>query len=476
MVSAQFDLSLEHQSAQQKFAIDAYLPPFSKTALRSDSEKTIKIIEVRKQLKKIRTNLQLDHAKSDHLSLLLSMILSSIIDTDIKLSVSANKGATQWQQFSVSAQLEKIENLDEIASKRLIQSAENLGHFHSKPFNTLSSVQFCRDKAYLSTGEYGFTENQLDERTASVSISGGSNAYSPYYAILITRINHLSIAEHLIQDSEFSLQIQNFFKRCLDKDQLTQLQTGITNSLARTASDIGDELHIMDKQISLPKPNTQGGCDYINITPIINPNVFAATNRSIFYIKGQSVQFMSIELGGSNPSNAGTAVGEVAGQNLRLKMAFPRPQTNRAGQFLFSFNKRQCCFWSKAIKKQISDNLLQYSINLDITEENKRTILSKVVTVALQILIDQVQSIHIYLESLSTEPYQKIFKQLDTPYQACFTKNQSNEECKNCNEILLKTLKSSFRQLKIMAEFDEKELMREIEIQFKHQVNNKGGF
>jgi hypothetical protein len=475
MVSAQFDLSLEHQSAQQKFALDAYLPVFSKTALRSDSEKTIKIIEVRKQLKKIRTNLQLDHAKSDHLSLLLSMILSSIIDTEIKLSVSANKGATQWQQFNLSAQLEKIENLDEIASKRLIQSAENLGHFHSKPFNTLSSVQFCRDKAYLSTGEYGFTENQLDERTASVSISGGSNAYSAYYAILITRINHLSIAEHLIQDSKFSLQIQTFFKRCLDKDQLTQLQIGITNSLARTASDIGDELHIMDKQISLPKINTQGGCDYINITPIINPNVFAATNRSLFYIKGQSVQFMSIELGGSNPSNAGTAVGEVAGQNLRLKMAFPRPQVNQARRFLFSFNQRQCCFWSKSLKQQINANLLQCEINLDISKENKRKILRKVVAIALQVLIDQIQSIIIYFESLSKESYQKAFELLDKQYQACFLSKKSD---KLCNEILLKTLKSSFRQLKVMKslELSEQELMWEIETQFKDQINNKGGF
>jgi len=475
MVSIEIDLTndSEYALAQQNFAIDAYLPPFAKHKLSKDTQKAINTNEVRKQLKKIRTNIVITETKqSKHLSALLAIIVSSIVDIKIAIQVSAKKGAIRWESLSICTDFSAIAMLSKQLASRLVQSAENLGQFHSKPFNTLSSIQFCRDVEYSATGDYGFTENQLDNTTANLSISGGSNAFSAYYAILITRINRQSLAEQLTQNNTLALKIQEFFKQFIDKQSFIDLQKNIKTSLHKTASDIGDELHIMDKQIMLPQPNKNGGCDYINITPIINPTLFSASSNRIFYIKNQSVKFIQIPLGGTNPSNAGTAVGEVAGQNSRLQMTFPEPQTNKVQQYLLSFNQWRRCFWSKALKQQINSNLLQYRDNQDISKEQKRMLLKKVVAIAIEELLHQIQEIHLYLQSLNTTQYQTTLEFLHKDYYQIFS---PKKETTTPYDIGLKTLKSSFRQLPIYLDFDESALILEIVKQFQNQIHHKGG-
>jgi len=465
MTSLIIDLPKNLASANKQFALESYLPGFAKNKIAKDTEKAIKVDEARKQLKKIRTDLVIAETDIKSLKLLLAIIVSAIVDSDIQLTVTAKKEAKAWQAFSINANLEKIEKLEKKTSERLIQSAENLGHFHSKPFNTLSSVQFCRDKNYSATGEFGFTENQLSHHYANLSISGGSNAFSAFYAILITRINQLSLAEHLVQKTAISLAIQQFFKRFLNKDEFALLQKAISQSLSKTAATI-DTLHIMDKQITLPIPNINGQCDYINITPIINPTVFAATNRSIFYVKNQSVRFMNITLGGTNPSNAGTAVGEVAGQNSRLQLSFPTVKKDYAQQILFSLNKQGCYFWSREFKKQISDNLLQYTNNPDIPNDKKTIIIEKIVSSTLENIKNQIETIRIHLQSIDKEDYPKIMAK---KYVDFFITEESND-------VWLKTLIYSFQSIKkIKNEIDYEPIIKEIKRQFNKQIHQHGG-
>ena len=480
-ISVKFNLinSEEYAAAQQNFALESYLPPISKTALRRDSEKEIKPLEVRKHLKKIRTDLQLDAVNKDTLPILLSFIVSSIVNTQPKLLVFAQKGEKQWKTLSVFADLSQIEILDEIKSKRLVQSANHLGHFHSKPFNTLSSVQFCRDENYAATGQYGFTENQRDNTTANLSISGGSNAFSAYYAILITRINHLSIAEHLIQDAPIAVKIQQFFQRFLTEESFDSLQTTLKTCLSKTAGNTTSALHALDKQIILPTINTAGDCDYINITPIINPTIFAASSRAIFYVKGQSVPFSNIVLGGANPSNAGSAVGEVVGQNSRLKMVFPTRQVNIVRTYLYSFRQDSHFFWSKSFKQSIEARLIQYAKNDDIKKADKRTLLTTVVSMALLELLEQIALINTYLESVNKKDYEKIISELSVHYHVLFKRDDKvRKKNPTLHKNLLSQLKNSFRQLRIFKslQVDEANLIIEIEKQFKDQVNNQGGF
>ena len=459
------DLSNDLPLANAQFALAAYLPDFATKAIRQETQKIIKLDEIRKQLKKIRTNIAIADSDTQALSCLLAIIVSALIDTDLQVAVAAQKGATAWQTFTIDATLEEIEPLNAKVCQRLIQSASCLGHFHSKPFNTLSAVQFCRDKKYSANGALGFTENQLSDNTANLSISGGSNAFSAFYAILITRINQLSIAEHLVQDTVIAQQIQTFFKRFLAEKDLIALQETITTSLTKTAAAI-DTLHVMDKQITLAIPSNNGECGYINITPIINPTVFAATSRSIFYVKNQSVRFSNISLGGTNPSNAGTAVGEVAGQNSRLQLTFPSIKKEAVKQILFSLNKQGCLWWSKAFKKQISDYLLQYAQNTEMPNARKSTLLENVVNKMLASLIEQIEKIRLYLHAIAPENYPL---HINKPY-ADFFMDAAN------NAIWLETLIASFQRIeKIKTTIDHEAVIREIKQQFNEQIHHKGG-
>lgn len=463
-----FDLTdvKENKLANQQFALNLYRPDFPKNKRLSETEKAIKVAEVRKQLKKIRTHLVFETDKRQHLSSLLALIVSDLIDFPLELSVSAKEGAVQWEQLTISADLLQIQPLEEAKAARLIQAADNLGHFHSKPLNTLSSVQFCRDPEFSASGEFGLTENQL-ENTATLSISGGSNAFSVYYAILITRINGLAIAEHLIQTTPLGQDIQQFFKRFLSGETLTALQQGITTALSKTAQGL-DALHVMDKQITLPIPN-DNGCEYLNITPIINPTVFAATSRSLFYVKNQSVVFMNVELGGTNPSNAGTAVGEVAGQNARLKMAFPVMKTDYVQKKLYRLNYQGCYFWRNSLKSKITQPLLQYEYNDKLPNDKKRDLLENAVRLMMDEMQQQLQEIGLYLASLSTEQQQKV---LDQKYGALFNDKKS----KGYQQVWLDALIKSVRRLpKLKENIDFQPVIREINQQFNHLIHHQGG-
>jgi hypothetical protein len=471
MISLTFDLTKSSQldAAKKEFAIDLYSPPFAKNKLAKDTEKQIKPEEIRKQLKNIRTDLSISAEEAEQLPLVLAIIVSSLVDTKVAVSFVAKKGAEQWETFIVSADIQKIEALADKDLQRLIQSANNLGHFHSKPLNTLSSVQFCRDKEYLATGEFGFTENQLDNKTASVSISGGSNAFSAFYAVLITRINGISIAEHLIDKTPSALIIQNFFKHFICNEEFSKLQAAIQQALSKTARDIGDSLHVMDKQIALPITNENGECGYINITPIINPTVFSATSRSLFYVKEQSVKFINVELGGSNSSNAGTAVGEVSGQNSRLKMSFPVQNINKVRRMMVSLNKQDCCLFSQALKNEISSKLLQSANNPDIPNDTKREMVENVALMAIDQLQQQRDEIRLYLQPLSEQQQQQI---LNKRYLKFFTtKKITSEE----NEVWQKAVIRSLERLpKLKDKIDFRPIIEEIKQQFK-QRSTKGG-
>ncbi len=465
-----FDLTdaKAHRLASQQFALHLYLPDFPKNKPSKTINKAIKVPEVRKQLKKIRTQLIVKEDERQHLSTLLALIVSGLIDFPIELSVSAKQGAEQWQQFKITTDLLKIQPLAAKKAERLIESAQNLGHFHSKPLNTLSSVQFCCDPEFSPSGDFGFTANQLKD-TALLSISGGSNAFSVYYAILVTRINDLSIAEQLLQTSALAVDIQRFFKRFMSDKVFTRLQQSIKTALNKTAKET-DALHIMDKQITLPIAKNEA-CDYINITPIINPTVFAATSRSIFYVKNQSVTFMNIELGGTNPSNAGTAVGEVAGQNLRLKMVFPVIKTTETIQKkLYSLNYQERYFWTKGLKTQITQSLLQYEHNNELSNNKKRDLLSKVVQLMIEDMQQQWQQISLYLQPLSLEQQKEL---LGKKYSAFFNNKQHKKEYQAiCLEVLIKTLQS-LPKLKENIEFQP--VISEIKRQFETLIHHQGG-
>jgi hypothetical protein len=472
MTSVICDLTVENNTADKAFALSLYLPPFAKKTVSRDTEKVIKLAEVRKQLKKIRTDVWIETDEIAPLHLLLALIVSGLMDASLELSVFAAKGARQWQQFKLSADLNQLTRVNEKQSERLIQAASHLGHFHSKPLNTLSSIQFCRDPNYSATGEFGFTENQRNNKTASLSISGGSNAFSVFYALLITRINGLSIAEHLIQQVAFSIKIQTFFKTLLSESDLARLQSNIRQALNKTASDLGDVLHVMDKQITLPIHNDNSVCDYLNITPIINPTLFAATSRSIFYIKDQSVRFINIELGGTNPSNAGTAVGEVAGQNARLQMSFPVSNRGYAQQIIASLNYKGCYFWAKQFKQDITYQLLHYENNPNKLPNNKkRSLLKHCVAKMMENIQEQLNEIDMYLQSLPEEQQNKV---LVKKYNDFFEIDKASKKTHAIwYDTLIYTLKS-INKLSDTVEF--KPLIKEIKQQFEQQVYTKGGF
>jgi len=472
MISLTFDLTKSSQlnEANKAFALNLYSPPFAKNKLTKDTEKQIKPEEIRKQLKNIRTDLSIPAEETEQLSLLLAIIVSGIIDTKVTVLLSATKGAGQWEAFVISAEIQPIEALADKNLERLIQSASNLGHFHSKPLNTLSAVQFCRDQNYLATGEFGFTENQLDDKTASLSISGGSNAFSAFYAILITRINGLAIAEHLIDNTPIALIIQAFFNRFINSEELAKLQNEIQKALSKTARDMGDSLHVLDKQITLPIPNDKGECGYINVTPIINPTVFSATSRSLFYVKEQSVKFVNIELGGSNSSNAGTAVGEVSGQNSRLQMSFPVQNKKKIRQIIVSLNKQDCCLFSQALKNEISSGLLQHANNIDISNDKKRKIVKNIALMAIDQLQQQRHEIGLYLQTLSEQQQAQI---LNKKYLRFFTTKKVSQED---NEVWLKAVIRSVETLpKLKDKIDFRPIINAIKQQIKPQQQSKGG-
>lgn len=479
MIVFTIDLTIpsQHAIAIKCFALDLYLPAFGKNKLKKDSEKQIKVAEIRKQFKKIRTNISvcIDHIgntgntnETTPLYLVLAIIVSSIVDTKVKVSVSALKGATQWETFSISADLKQMTPLAEIKLQRLIESASHVGHYHCKPFNTLSSVQFCRDPNYLATGEFGFTENQLDNNSACLSISGGSNAFSAFYTIFISRINGISIAEHLIDTTAIAGLIQQFFSYFIPHEALNTLKDALQQALTKTASDIGDALHVMDKQITLPIINANNECEYLNITPVTNPTVFAATSRSLFYVKGQSIRFMNIELGGSNPSNAGTAVGEVSGQNSRLQLSFPQQNIDYIEKILMSLKKQRCFFWPKQFKKQLRDNLLQYANNSDIPNDKKRKLLKKTVQLAIEKLQQQLHEMSLYLHPLSEQAQKKM---LNKQYLEFFT---SNKLTPKHYIIWQDTLIYSIESLPNTT-IDYEPVIKEIKRQFK-QIQHNGGF
>jgi len=470
MISSTLDLTTPEQQAVaiKRFALDLYLPAFAKNKLRKDTEKQIKVAEVRKQFKKIRTNLSVSSDDTTSLYLVLSIMVSSIVETKVKVSVIGLKGATQWEKFIIAADLKQITPLVETKLQRLIQSASHLGHYHSKPLNTLSSVQFCRDANFLATGAFGFTENQLDNNSACLSISGGSNAFSAFYTILISRINGISLAEHLIDTTVIACLIQQFFAYFMPPQAFSALQDALRQALTKTASDIGNALQVMDKQITLPIINANNECEYLNITPVINPTVFAATSRSLFYVKGQSVRFINIELGGSNPSNAGTAVGEVSGQNSRLQLSFPQQNIDYVERIIMSLNKWNTFFWPKQFKKQLSNNLLQHANNQDIPNDKKRRLLKTTVQLAIEKLQQQLHEISLYLHSLSKQAQKET---LNKHYLDFFISNRLTAK----HYIIWQdTLIYSIESLPNIT-IDYEPVIKEVKRQFK-QIQHNGGF
>ena len=462
------------EDANTQFALDAYLPVFNQKKSTETIEKTLKLEDIRKHLKKIQTHVLIDNDNKDALDALLAIIVSRIVPIDVKVWVSAKANTTAWQCFTITANLNVTSDALPIDNKRLIQAAENIGHFHSKPLNTLSSVQFCNDSNFPSQSNAGFTADQLNHETAHLSISGGSNAFSAFYAILITRINRISMAEHLIGTSQIAQTIQLFFKKLLTLDDFQQLQHTLKKSLSKTANAIG-HLHVMSKQIVLPiTDDKHQQCNYIAITPIINPTVFAALNNKMFYIKNQSLRFMNIPLGGDNASNAGTAVGEVSGQNSRLKMVFPVTKTKIVKQRLVSLAKNNGFFWSPALKQKITNNLLAYEANKAITNEKQKTLLKNTVQLMLIECIEQLHAITLYLQSLDPESYQQEINQLQPAHRHFFNRKKNTEEN---HAVWLTTLKYSVQNLKKLEdEIDFSPVIREIEHQFADYRHQYGGF
>ncbi|MCK5536693.1 MAG: hypothetical protein KAI79_07690, partial [Bacteroidales bacterium] len=321
-------------------------------------------------------------------------------------------------------------------------------------------------------GEYGFTANQLSDATAKISISGGTNADSAFYACLITRINGLCIAEHLINKRDDSQRIQQFFQKIISKPIFEQLQNKLQQALSKTASSV-ESLHVMDKQILLPV--FDGENEYIAITPIINPIVFAASAKEWFYVKEQSTPFKNISLGGSNPSNAGTATGEVAGQNSRFQMQFPKQSKKQAKRYLFMLNKTDRFLWYKDLQDGIEKQLSGYK-NSELPNKTKERHLEIAVNMAIDNITQQVHSIQQYYENADEVEKKQLITDTELIYQAVLFNNIKCDKDEKYDPFY-QALKESFKKLSPQfGEHIHDEIVREIRRQFENKITLGGGF
>ena len=424
---------------------------------------SLKADDLIKQFKNTRHNLVIENEAV--LQVCLIILCSKILL--LKPKIIVNSDGEQWSQLQLEC--ENITALNALKTKKLLNAGEKLGFYHSKPFNTLSSHQFCVDADYIADAEVGFTASQLSNTTAKLSVSGGSNSDSAFYALLISRVNFISIAEHLITDSVFSVQIQQFFQQFITPVDLKILQSNIKNTLNKTADSI-DTLHIMDKQVLLPV--FDGDNDYISITPIINPTVLSASGKEWFYVKGQSTRFMNIPLGGANPSNAGTAVGENSGQNSRFQQTFPQIKLSQVQRIITALNYKNL-LWSKQRKQKNSDKLTMALDSEVIPNQNKKKLLRSVISYSINDLSNKIHSIHYFLSQLDEIEYDKTMARLSSKYRALFIKDADKDSLKQAHQYLLSTLKNNLKD-KGQDELD-KTISDETNRQFAIQQRN-GGF
>ncbi|MBE9561615.1 MAG: hypothetical protein IMF12_01955, partial [Proteobacteria bacterium] len=408
--------------------------------------------------------------KNNQILAILNVICAKIFKIESTLTLLVDEDAKEWNHIEIEYSSSQVIDVADKDIKKLLDAADKLGFYHSKPFNTLSNVQFCSDPNYQAQGEYGFTANQLSDKTAKISISGGTNADSAFYACLIIRINSLCIAEHLINERDDSKQIQQFFQQVISKPIFKQLQDKLKQALCKTASSV-ESLHVMDKQILLPI--FDGENEYIAITPIINPVVFAASAKEWFYVKGQSTRFKNISLGGSNPSNAGTATGEVAGQNSRFQMQFPKQSKKQARRYLFMLNKTGRFLW-KYLQDDIEKQLAGYENSLLPNEVTKRH-LKIAVDIAIDSMMQQVHSIQQYYDNTDEIEQKQLITDTKLIYQAVLFNNIKLDKDEKY-EPFYQALKSSFKALPKFGDHIHDEIVREIKRQFENKITLGGGF
>ena len=450
---ANYSLTLDHfPESISSLSLPTFNPKKTHLTLKAD--------DLIKAFKNTRHNLVI---KNDEVLQICLLILCSKI-TDLKPTITLNSDGKHWSELVLVC--ENMVKLNKAKTTKLLNSADKLGHYHSKPLNTLSSHQFCANKNSQIDTHIGFTANQLSNATAQLSVSGGSNSDSAFYALLISRINHLSIAEHLVAEGEIAKQIQQFFQQFLEPVDLKILQTNIKNTLDKTADSI-DSLHVMDKQILLPV--FEGENEYISITPIINPTVLSASAKEWFYVKGQSTRFINIPLGGANPSNAGTAVGENSGKNARFQQVFPYTKPTQVQRTIIGLNYGNL-LWSKQQKQEVADKLKIALDDKKLPNQKKKALLHSVIAQLVKELSDRIHSIHYLLSQLDDKEYHTTLARISSKYRALFIADTDKETRNKAYEYLSETLKKSLSVSglnKIIAD--------EINQQFDTQQRN-GGF
>ncbi|MFK5969547.1 MAG: hypothetical protein QM487_05430 [Candidatus Marithrix sp.] len=431
-------------------------------------QQSLKVDDFIKVCKNTRRNIEV---KNNQILAILNIICAKIFEIESTVTLLIDEDAKEWSYIEVEYPNSQIINVADKDIKKLLDAADKLGFYHSKPFNTLSNVQFCVDPDYQAQGEYGFTANQLSDVTAKISISGGTNADSAFYACLIIRINGLCIAEHLISDRDDSHQIQQFFQQVISKPTFKQLQDKLTQALSKTASSV-ESLHVMDKQILLPI--FDGENEYIAITPIINPVVFAASAKEWFYVKNQSTRFKNISLGGSNPSNAGTATGEVAGQNSRFQMKFPKQSKKQARSYLFMLNKTGRFLWYTDQQGDIEKQLAGYE-NTKLPNKTKERHLEIAVDMAIDIMLQQVHSIQQYYKNADEIEQEKLITETKLIYQAVLFNNIKLDKDEKYPPFY-QALKASFNKLPKFGEHIHDKIVQKIRRQFESKITLGGGF
>lgn len=459
-------------------AVGALLPPAQLTANKNNGKQTHKALKIDEFIKIYKnTRYLLNNLNANQIDSAIAIICAKIFNIDLSISLQATETEENWSQFQIQyTSPQRLAETDK-ACQKLLDACDKIGYYHSKPFNTLSNVQFCPDPDYQPQGDYGFTANQLDDKTATLSISGGTNADSAFYAVLITRLNGLSIAEHLIGNNPDSQQIQAFFTAVLNDSVFTPLQHKLKHALNKTAASI-DQLHIMDKQVLLPV--FDGEQDYIAITPIINPVVFAASAKECFYVKEQISNFQAVALGGSNPSNAGTALGEVAGQNPRYRMSFPQPSQHNISRFFYSLHKTGCYIWDKATQQKIKAKLKVHD-HLDVlsNQERKQHLLD-IVTLAIDTMLEQVMAIQQYYQSIDTAAQQKLIQNSKTDYHPVLFNIHPDEDHEMDKEAQYEPFYQALKQSFIRYIYKEENnifepLASTIRTEFKRRITQGGG-
>ncbi|MDM8565035.1 hypothetical protein QUF74_05225 [Candidatus Halobeggiatoa sp. HSG11] len=450
------------------FLISDNIFPLAQLPKYNGTSQSIKIDDFIKYYKNTRSNIKI---KNDQITAILAVTCAKIFEIELSIILPTTEDATNWNKIEINYESPKPLTATDKKLKKLLDAADKLGFYHSKPLNTLSNVQFCPEPDNQTQGEHGFTANQLSDATAKISISGGTNADSAFYACLITRINGSSIAEHLVNDRDDSQQIQQFFQQVISKPTFKQLQDKLTQAFGKTASCV-ESLHVMDKQILLPV--FDGENDYIAITPIINPVVFAASAKEWFYVKNQSNQFKNISLGGSNPSNAGTATGEVAGQNSRFQMKFPKQSKKQARRYLFMLNKTGRFLWYKDTQDDVEKQLAGYE-NSKLPNKTRERHLEIAVDMAINSMMQQVHSIQQHYENADESDKKQLIAETKLIYQAVLFNNIKLDKDEKYAPFY-EALKSSFKKLPKFGEKIHDKIVDEIWLQFEQKITLGGGF